>query len=379
MVRIHILDNPGRWTHGGLSAFWYPLYLNRRFLREIGLTFQFFREISGRIHDCDVLFLSSRYFHIEGQSPEDKQRILKTVEALNAKINQIVWFDLRDSSGNTQFEVIPYVSKYLKKQLLVDRTEYQRQFYGNRVYTDYFHKRFGVTDTYEEESAPLPAGAEGKLGLSWNIGMLDNRGGGFTKKIACCLRDGIEAYFGLSHWLPHRSPRAHRDINLVALFHVDYKRATVAFQRRKALEILGKLNKPAVMIGGRLPRAQFLRTIARSKIVLSLFGWGEICFRDFETFLAGAALLMPDMSHLETWPQFYTAGETYWPIRWDLSDLIESYHYLLSHDNDRLDLAICGQERYLATWTEEGRRVFCERLGNIVREVCGSADPVAES
>ena len=54
--------------------------------------------------------------------------------------------------------------------------------------------------------------------------------------------------------------------------------------------------------------------------VLSPFGYGEICFRDFEAVLSGALLLKPDCGHLETWPDIYGEG-TYVPLDWMASDL----------------------------------------------------------
>ena len=37
--------------------------------------------------------------------------------------------------------------------------------------------------------------------------------------------------------------------------------------------------------------------------------------------IAGCAVLMPDMSHLRTYPSLYPPFETYIPLRWDLADL----------------------------------------------------------
>ena len=41
-----------------------------------------------------------------------------------------------------------------------------------------------------------------------------------------------------------------------------------------------------------------------TKVVISAFGLGEIILKDFETFLTGGMLMKPDMSHMETWPNF---------------------------------------------------------------------------
>ena len=62
-------------------------------------------------------------------------------------VNKIVWLDDSDSTGITHFELLPLVDLYLKKQLLKDKKLYsQNQFYGDRIYTDYYHRTVGVED-----------------------------------------------------------------------------------------------------------------------------------------------------------------------------------------------------------------------------------------
>ena len=69
---------------------------------------------------------------------------------------------------------------------------------------------------------------------------------------------------------------------------------------------------------GIVPKKEYRKNMYESKFVVSPFGCGEICYRDYETFMAGAALIKPDMSHLETWPNLYIPNETYFPISWDI-------------------------------------------------------------
>jgi hypothetical protein len=61
----------------------------------------------------------------------------------------------------------------------------------------------------------------------------------------------------------------------------------------------------------------------RSKIGFSPFGYGEVCWRDYESVMAGAVMLKPDMSHIETVPNIFVPWETYVPVKWDLSDFDE--------------------------------------------------------
>jgi hypothetical protein len=50
--------------------------------------------------------------------------------------------------------------------------------------------------------------------------------------------------------------------------------------------------------------------------------------------MCGSLLLKPDMSHVETHPDIFRAGETYVPLRWDFADLEEKARYYLAHPEE---------------------------------------------
>jgi hypothetical protein len=62
---------------------------------------------------------------------------------------------------------------------------------------------------------------------------------------------------------------------------------------------------------------------------ISPFGYGKVCWRDYDAHATGALLLKPDMSHLRALPDVFVPFETYVPLKWDLSDFGEKVeHYL---------------------------------------------------
>jgi hypothetical protein len=81
-------------------------------------------------------------------------------------------------------------------------------------------------------------------------------------------------------------------------------------------------------------------------MVLSPFGWGEVCFRDFEAIISGSLLLKPDMSHLKTWPDVYIPYETYIPLKWDGSDIKEKAETYLADDGARARITKNAWEQY---------------------------------
>lgn len=365
MVRVHVLDKYACQFWRASTYNWYPVYLNRQLLKECGLTFRFFEHECGALCDSDIVFVSCRYF--EGSSRESR---VECCSRLRARANRLVWLDFADSSGNCQFDVLPYVDKYLRKQLLVDRKQYRIPFPMNRIYCEYYRTKFGASfSDCTEETQLLPSGQEHKLGLCWNLGMYPYRPGnhGDLRYLAFIVREQLERYWGVQHAFPYLgNPSSDRRISLLGRYGTPVQSA-IMLQRRKAIEILHGMHLADADIGiDKCSKREYVNRLLGSKLVLSLFGWGEVCLREFEAFLAGAAVMQPDMSHLETWPDYYIPGETYWPLKWDLSDLGVACERLLSDDGLRVSLAVAGQRRFVAQWGREGRESFCERLRGIV-------------
>jgi hypothetical protein len=92
----------------------------------------------------------------------------------------------------------------------------------------------------------------------------------------------------------------------------------------KAVALHGRFN---VCYGGHVSRRQFYKEVSESKLCFSPFGYGEICWRDFEAMSMGSLLLKPDVSHLLLANDFFKPYETYIPITWDFADLPDKVEY----------------------------------------------------
>jgi hypothetical protein len=349
-----------------VPADWYPVYINKRLWRDLDVQFNFYSTLDESITDCDCLFISSRFFTLHTKDDGDLSRTLEQIASYREK-TKVIWFDFRDSTGNTQFEVLPHVDLYLKKQLLKDLTLYQKPLYGNRVYTNYIHEKFSISDSYDESCLPLQPEYEKKLGISWNPGLLDFRGGINPVMVRNLLTDKYESVSKIRHQIDWQNPLSERSHNMLALFSTNYKRETVAWQRKNIVHELRKINDNKIVFDKKVPLAEEISIRKQSKIILSLFGWGEICSRDFQAFIAGSCLVAADTTHLRTWPTTHIPHKTYWPIKWDLSDIGEVYETLIGDNKLRFSLAMAGQQRYKQAWSLEGRKMFCDRLVKKIR------------
>lgn len=262
--------------------------------------------------DVDYILLAfHRKRYVNQYSLEEITNILLS---LKQKCNKLIWMDTSDSTGTTQFELMPYVDLYFKKQYLTDKSRYFFPIWGGRTYAQYYHDSFGASSdgidginfmTLKDEDLS-------KLRLSWNVGMGDLFANkyesyafpGSIKKptfISPKDKDGFDIFYRGTKW-----PSA-----------VGYQRALTI----NAVNSLDKLTHPNP--SERVDPKTYKQELSQSKMAISPFGWGEICSRDFEAFAYGSLLIKPSMDHLETFPNWYIPDVTYKLINWDFSDVKE--------------------------------------------------------
>lgn len=271
------------------------------------------------------------------------------MKRLRAKYDRIAFFHDDAGGGIPRLEILPEVDFFYTKAIFKDRSFYARQLYGKELYSDYYHEKYGVVDEDTKVRTVTDNLKElSKLRLSWNIGI------GNYPRVQFRQRSGVV----LSRLL---SPKAARLLYVSSRFDPDraiagnkgqytvhariglITRPSISYQRKLILEKIG--NDPRFLTG-MVSQKQFNRETAHSKIVVSPFGWGELCLRDFETVRSGALLMKPDMSHLETWPDVFIPGETYIPFSWDADDLVDTATYYLENGAERQKIVRNAALRY---------------------------------
>lgn len=248
-----------------------------------------------------------------------------------------------------------------------------RPLYGLREFTDYYHREFGVEDEPPVLSpAVQDANDLSKLRLSWstalaNYAMLGPRLSALYMHLPL---DRLMRPTSRCH-----SPRAARPIAVSCRMGLTYKHNSVAFQRQRMAELLTAHRRT-----DRISKPAYCRELRESQVVISPFGYSEVNYKDFETFLAGAALMKPDMSHLETYPDLFDDGVTYVSHRWDFSDLEEKIDGLLQDNERRIAIAEAGQQRYRAvTVGRQARQGFARYFSALLREAEAAPEGAALS
>lgn len=216
-------------------------------------------------------------------------------------------------------KLIKHFDVVLKSQMLSDKNRYTQLSRSGYVFADYLAETqsYNLGDWHFGE--PVDPADLPKLRLGWNLGI--------SRRVRRLLR-----WSKLSP-VPWRYRRF--DFNCRLGSQPENDHGWYATYRRFALERLLAATRGAKCTGhSRISPMRYLVELARSKFVFSPFGWGEVCYRDFEAVALGALLIKPSMDHLVTRPSIYVANETYVCVRWDLADLEEKCHWCLANPGE---------------------------------------------
>lgn len=357
MHQIHILTT-GFASPNGI-AFLFPFVVFQRQLREVGIKTRFFKKVdSAQLVDCDFLFIESRFYSHRWEKDGD-ETVLEEISELADKV-PVVWFDISDSTGWLQPQVLPFVRCYCKSQLYKDLTLYMKPQYGNRIWTDYYFRSAAIEDlTPAKPRIVTEQELLQKLRVSWNSGIADYR---LFGPQLMALRQFLPLNFLLQIPQKFTPPSNSREIPHSCRMGLNYERNSVTYQRQRIQQILN--NK---MDTKKLSRRSYFSEMRNSQLVISPFGFGEITLKDFEAILCGAALLKPDMSHMVTWPDLFRENETMISHSWDLSNFKEKCLEAIDCPNKLVELATTAQNEYKNILSHEKAEAnFCNHLVSII-------------
>jgi hypothetical protein len=348
-------------------AFVFPLVSNAGRLQDIGISLRFFDNIDKALPDCDYLIVESKFTKSWWTQ---KEKLFEALTRLKTATNKVLFFDLGDGTASWCLGVLPYVDGFYKSYLFKDRNRYLESFYGGRIWTDYYHRRFQIDDAVENRPPPATdAALLEKIHLGYCAG-LSNYALSSLLYNNSNLGKVVRRSFALAK-LGVRSPAERdfcppsvaRELDLSCRVTTRYSE-TVSYQRKQTVEILKDYINHE-----RVNRRAYFDEMRRAKAVLSPFGWGEINYKDYEVAHCGAVLMKPDIGHLETWPQLFDAQSVV-QYRWDFADLPEKVEDVIRHYGDYLDYALNLQNRYKHyVATAAGQEEFCRYFKQMLTAV----------
>lgn len=337
---------------------WYPLFINRNNFYDYGFKFRFFTPKNLPFdHVSNCVIIDSRIKDGTNIKWSDVKSLIRKYKKEGRKV---ILFDSKDSP-NLVMDLLPEVDYYMKKQLLKNRSLYEYGLIGGRLFTDYYSQIIKGNPWESQKYQPseyknIFIENEHKLMLSWNILMAIDK---FNS-----IKDYLRFISIKSVNLSYTKPEIKREVKLNANFSTSYTNELVSLQRIYLNKFLNDFKLVSGNSCGIVPKSIYIENLKRSNAIVSPFGWGEICYRDFEAFIYGSALIKPNMDHLDTWPNLYKPNKTYIPISWNSDKWENEFQEILNDEKLMLNVAELGQNSFRKLWGIEGQEYFCKRLSS---------------
>lgn len=235
-----------------------------------------------------------------------------------------------------------HVDVYVKKHVLRNRSQYGAPTFGDTNLSDWYGSRYNLTQPRRVFAVPNSFFSKLVVGPSFFTAPYMLTSFAHGKLVSPTRRRSLDIHVRLGG--------SDHD-NWYGRMRCEAIAAAISLRDANITEtqLVGKL--------------RYLLELSDSKLCFSPFGYGEVCWRDYESAYSGCLLIKPDMSHIETIPDIFTSSRTYVPVAWDFSDLAEKSKYYLTHDTERIRIANTAMEclnefsasNALAEWT---RRLF---------------------
>jgi hypothetical protein len=321
----------------------FPFYYFRSALRsELGVDF---REVSleeyevhgAPFRDAELVFLQP-WWNIER---DRLQYLLRRIRDEHASATVVLLDSFAPLDLRLAQHVCEFVDVYVKKQVFRDRSLYGQSTSGDTNLVDYYGKFFDLS--YPPTRFVIPADFMAKLLIGPGFASADSMLSKFAKRAYSAGKRPIDLHARLGgsgeDW---------------------YGR-----MRQLARQEVKGLSGVRTASDGAVAKRQYLNELKASKLCFSPFGFGEVCWRDYEAVMCGALLIKPDMSHVETDPDIFQPYRTYVPIKWDFSDLGEKVNIYINDERAREEVAFNAFE-VVANYF---------RTGGFERWVRGMLDP----
>ena len=355
---IHILLIKNFYKHIGTFAFISPLIKYRNSLKDKGYKIKPFYNVIESLFDCDILLVENKF--LNSLDYNDKKNLLKKIINLNKNIKKI-FVDTSDSTGQIKKKNLIIFDYYWKGQKLKNLNLYKKAHYGGRFFTDFNNKYFKIKDSKELKSDKIEKKELlKKIKVSWNMGLTNfDLYSPIFHKLHSFLK--IDSFFKDPKMLNLNTPKS-RDLS--CRLSLNYYRETIKFQRLKIQSLLKNITDT-----NRVNRKKYFTELNSSKLSISPFGWGEICVRDFETFICNSCLVKPDMSLIETWPNYYIKDKSYISFNWNMENFNDRLNTILSQNKKIKEISDYGSEIYIKfNLKKESKKFFVERFINLIKK-----------
>ncbi len=334
------------------AGFLYPLVRFRRELEKRDISIRLACDLAGSFRE-ETIIISSEWLQSKGIDESEFEATCELLGQLRKRCERLWFFDMTDGPGTIYSHVLPLVDRYLKAWVLRDSSMYKRQHYQSRVFTDFYHRHFGINDKEDMNYPPVPGKDIHKIRLAWNYSLYTfGRGLKIWDCLPLMLKTRIHSKFSFNE---------NRAQDVTMRIGLKYELDTVRFHRQLAIDFV----KGYGLSASKISKRKFFQEMQNSKVSISPFGWGEICLRDYESFISGTALVKPSIRHMVTFPNVFLENRTFAEYDWHGNNLKSTIDKLLS-DGSWREMARIGQETYIkSVFGLEAQASFCDQIQEV--------------
>lgn len=364
MLSINILTK-GFLSRNG-KGFLVPLLSNRNNLKELGIKFQLYWSLDDiSLGDCDLLIIES--LAIKQLYWGNFIRLEERISDLT-KQTRVIFFDLNDSCGPGFFRLLPFVSRYCKSYVYRDKSLYMKKYYGDRIWTDYYHKKYEVSDVITRKPDLVNNISDlNKIHVGYLAGLVNFYDTPVFRRLGATLNyleriKILHPFYRQRRIRNVRQPSTGRKLEVSCRFNIHQGQKTIGFHRNLAKSAL-----KGYVSTDKISKKHYIDEIRNTKIVVSPFGWGELnVARDYECAIHGALLIKPDFKFMETFPNLFNT-DTVEIVDWDFNNLEAQIKEILNNYSCYIEKAIEFQNRYLYYLCDtEGRQEFCNHFTTLI-------------
>ena len=328
-----------------------PFYRYRKYLRkEKSIIFnrmlinKVIRLTKKELNHYDFIFLKLDYKTERTKFLEICLHIHKTKN----EDTKLFYFDGDDDLTILFPEVLKYFEKYIKKHIFENKNDYLRSWKGKNNLIEYCVNNHGLSlEIVDCKTCPKVKDKEElvKINDSWNLG--------YDDKIQTLMQGYPKINLDL------------KSIDVTCRALNDNKNDWRIYLRQEAGEKIKTLSTRYNINSSskRVSQKDYYDELLKSKICVSPFGYGELCWRDFEAVICRALLIKPDVRHIKTWPNIFIPYKTYIPVEHDYKDLVEKCEYYLNNKEERLKIVNDAYDHFTSLVNENE---FSKRLNNII-------------
>lgn len=273
--------------------------------------------------------------------------IIADLEKCKSANCRVIFYDGTDGPGARHLWLIQHVDMVLKRQIFNNKSRYSSNNGTHPM------RPWVVEEDLELEGCD-PKYLD-QLQIGWNLGYFDYYNLSRLISWLRIVRTKFPEFFDPAN--PRPITTSFRGASSGSRAH----------QREKVREIIQSYDTKRYITGPKLNKKEYLEELKNTKAAVSPFGYGELCWRDFEAVICGSVLIKPDVSHLKTFPEFYEPHSTYIPIKWDISNLDDIFDKIETGNINSVKIAKNAQKKYEELYNSYD--LFYNHLKTIIDQV----------